>query len=434
MTVIPPRFPLNIYDELLFHFDEPSSPLVQQMEVRLAPQLNPELLQAAILSAAQAHPIMQASMAPYSANDSQFFWQYAEPLQEAPLQVKTATNDDEVAALRDDFYSGAISLIEAPPFRCLLVQVDNDESILMLKASSVASDSVGLKLFLHTILNAYNTPHAPELNHNFLAIRNQHQQLREKSDGFKAIAKLLEALSATLKPASRIAATGPEGATGLGIAPIVFSAAQTKALQLETATGANLSSQVLTALHLAVEKWNQGHQQKTGAISFLHPMNIRQEPWQDSIASNLSMWVNINSLAKDRQDAAELKALMEKQTEQLLDAGVLHLLVDLAQEMRRLPAWMRQIVPGLLPLTGGRLAGTGVVGTLDPLPKLHTDHVTAKEWFFSPPCKMPAGVSLGAMVYDHRLHLALRYHQQQFTQEDAWAFAETFLDALHHSA
>lgn len=434
MTVIPPRFPLNVYDELLFRLDQPDSPLVQHMEVRVAPQLDAERLHAAILTAAQEHPIMQVAMAAYSSSDSQFFWQYNEPLQEAPLTIKTANDDDDIAVLRDDFYSGAISLVEAPPFRCLLVQVGSEESILMLKVSSVASDSVGIKLFLHAILTAYHTPRSPGSVSQFLAIRNQHHQPSEQSDGLKAIGKLLEALSATLKPASRIATTGQEGATGVGIAPIIFSAAQTKAINVQTATSAGLSNQVLAALHLAVEKWNHTHEQKTGYISFIHPVNTRQEAWQESIASNLSMWVNISSQAKDRQNAAELLTLMQQQTEQLLDQSILHLLVDLAQEVRRLPAWMRQIVPGLLPLTGGRLSGTAVVGTLEPLARLRTETLSVKEWFFSPPCKMPTGVSLGAMVYDHRLHLALRYHQQQFTQEDAWAFAEMFLDALHHTA
>src|SRR5690625_1160758 len=434
MTALPPRCLLNIYDELLFHLDQPSSPLVQHMEVRVAPQLDAERLQQAVLAAAHEHPIMQVAMAAYSDSDSQFFWQYNEPLQEAPLVTKTANDEDDITRLRDEFYSGAISLVEAPPFRCLLVQIGADESVLMLKASSVASDSVGLKLFLYAILNHYNHPQSRHSANHFLAIRNQYHSLTEHSDGLKAIGTLLEALSATLKPASRIAATGKEGATGVGIAPIVFTAAQTKALNLQTDTRVGFSSQVLAALHLAVESWNQSYEQKTGYISFIHPVDTRKEPWQESIASNLSMWVNISSQAKDRQNAKELLALMQQQTGQLLDEGMLHLLVDLAQEARRLPAWLRQIVPGLLPLTGGRLTGTAVVGTLEPLPRLRNDVLTIKEWFFSPPCKMPTGVSLGAMVYDHRLHLALRYHQQQFTQEDAWAFAEKLLDALHRTA
>src|SRR5690625_6892477 len=85
MSLIPPRFPLNIYDELLFRFDQPSSPLVQHMEIRVTPQLDEARLQQAILSAAQTHPIMQVAMAAYSESDSQFFWQYSQELQTAPL-------------------------------------------------------------------------------------------------------------------------------------------------------------------------------------------------------------------------------------------------------------------------------------------------------------------------------------------------------------
>src|SRR5699024_12633876 len=119
MTVIPPRFPLNVYDELLFHLDQPSSPLVQHMEVRLTPQLSADQLQAAIMAAVQEHPIMQVAMAAYSPTDSQFFWQYNEPLQEAPLTIKTADNEDDITRLRDELYSGAISLVDAPTLRRL---------------------------------------------------------------------------------------------------------------------------------------------------------------------------------------------------------------------------------------------------------------------------------------------------------------------------
>lgn len=436
MPAIPSKFPLNIYDELLFHLDQPSSPLVQHMEVHVTPRIDAKRLHQALLTATAEHPIMQMAMAPYSPSDSQFFWQQGDPLIRIPLAEKEAVNIDDITTLRNEFYSGAIALIEPPPFRCLLVHTGEEQSILMLKASNVATDSVGLQLFLTTILSLYAGVTAPQPRTDFLAIRNQHLQPQPNNanEGVKAIGKLLEALNATLKPPARIAATGREDATGVGIAPIAFSAAQTKALKVQQASATELSCHTLAALHLAVEEWNQAHQQKTGNIRFIHPINTRKEPWQESIASNLSMWVNISSQTKDRQNAAELLQLMQSQTEQLFDEGVLHLLVDLAQEIRRLPAWLRQIVPGLLPLTGGRLTGTAVVGSLEPMTRLQTQELSVKEWFFSPPCRMPMGASLGAVIYDHRLHLSLRYHQQQFSQDDAWAFAEIFLNALNQIA
>lgn len=436
MPAIPSKFPLNIYDELLFHLDQPSSPLVQHMEVHVTPRINAERLQEAILTATAEHPIMQVAMAPYSPSDNQFFWQHRESLTRIAFAEKEATNLDDITTIRNEFYSTGIALIEPPPFRCLLVHTDEEQSILMIKASNVATDSVGLQLFLTTILSHYAGITAPQSSTHFLAIRDQHlhSQPNSAGEGLKAIGKLLEALNATLKPPARIVTTGQEDATGVGIAPIAFSAAQTKALKVQQATANELSCHTLAALHLAVEEWNQVHQQKTGNIRFIHPINTRKEPWQESIASNLSMWVNISSQAKDRQNAAELLQFMRSQTEQLFDEGVLPLLVDLAQEIRRLPAWLRQIVPGLLPLTGGRLTGTAVVGSLEPMARLHTQELSVKEWFFSPPCRMPMGASLGAVIYDHRLHLSLRYHQQQFTQEDAWAFAEILLNALNRIA
>src|SRR5699024_3010004 len=115
------------------------------------------------------------------------------------------------------FYSKAISLLESPPFRCLLIHKSEQESILLLKMSNVVMDSVGLQLFTTSILNAYSGAELPKSTVDFVTARSEQQlaAIEKQSDRLNAIGTLLETLGATLKPPARVIATGDESATGI---------------------------------------------------------------------------------------------------------------------------------------------------------------------------------------------------------------------------
>lgn len=429
MSAIPNKFPLNVYDEVLFHLDKPGSPLNLHLEVCVRPSLDAEKLRQAVVQAAQVHPMAQASLAPYSHRDNQFFWQYHTALDNIPLTIKECGDSDELNTLRNQFYSTAIPLLEAPAFRCLVVHCGTQESYLMLKMSSVISDSHGAKQFLLSILRAYAGEEESHNHEHFLAARRS--SYSADSERLKAIGTLLGALDTALKPPAKIAATGSTNATGMGFMPILFSTEQTHRLMAQHANDAQLSHRIIAALNLAIESWNTAHQQNTGRISLMRTFNTREEAWQDNVASNLSLWVNINSQAKDRQHASELLHSIQQQVEGFREHGVLNLLVEIAHEVRALPAWLRQVLPGLLPITGNRLLSTAVTGSLHTIANPHLPGIEVTQWWFSPPCRIPTGLAVGSTEYNGRLHLCLRYHQQQFNNSDAWAFAETLLDHLN---
>lgn len=432
MTVIPNKFPLNVYDELLFHLDKSDSPLNLHMEVCVQPRIDEEKLRHAIAQAALIHPMAQVSLAPYNDNDNQFFWQYHPQLSAMPLEVKECQDSDELSLLRNTFYSAAIPLLEAPAFRSLLVHL-GEESHLMLKFSNVLSDSHGVQHFMHSVLRAYAGEQEHYDHQLFLAARDlSHAAETERSsERLKAIGTLLEALDTALKPPAKIATTGSEQATGVGLMPIAFSREQTQGLSKSSADGIQMPHRIIAALNLAVESWNTAHNQSTGRISLMRTFNTREEAWQENIASNLSLWVNINSQVKDRQNPHELLHVVQQQVDGFRDTGVINLLVEIAQEVRALPAWLRQIIPGLLPITGNRLLSTAVTGALNPIAAPQLEGIKITQWWFSPPCRFPTGLSSGSVSYDDRLYLCLRYHKQQFCDGDAWGFTEMFLDHLN---
>ena len=54
------------------------------------------------------------------------------------------------------------------------------------------------------------------------------------------------------------------------------------------------------------------------------------------------------------------------------------------------------------------------------------------ELWFSPPARMPLGLSVGAVVAAGRLHLAFRYRHALFGKEAACRFADHYVSLLAH--
>lgn len=441
---LPKQFPLNVYDELLLHLDNPASPLGQQLEVRVSGSLDEERLSRAIIDAARRHPMMRVSLAPPVAGSTEYQWRLHDELVQAPLRVIHDCDEETLHEARTALHSSPIPLAEPPPFRCTLAHCGsggNDGSggdVLMINLSNTASDGVGLYRFLVSILRAYADLGDPQPQQDLLAAREAGREPDQRllSDGFNRLNRLLEMLGTTLSPPARIATAGKEDDTGFSFMPVRFSAAQTAHLQVLRRGGATINDLLAAALHLAIQRWNTEQGQSTGRISMIMPMNTRPEAYRNELASNLSMWVNVMSRAGERADFDQLLEAITRQTSNLKESVTMAVLVDLMHELRGLPAWMRQAIPALLPLSGNRIGSTTALGNLgairSPLPA--GSDVALRELWYSPACRMPMGLALGALTLDDHLHLSFRYHRQQFSREGAWAFAEIFLDILNPGA
>lgn len=435
-TPLPKRFALNLYDELLLHLDQPASPLGLQMEIRVSGHLDETRLTGAIRTAARKHPMSRVSLVPHAAGDSEYFWQLHDELEQVPLRIIQCCDEESLHEARSTLHSLPIPLAEAPPFRCALAHCGERGDFFMINMNSTVSDHIGLYRFMLSILRAYANISDPVSGQDFLAARRVGQEPDQHllKDGIGRLTRVMEMLGSTLNPPARIAEDGgDQDQGGLGFMPVRFSSAQTRRLQTLRHGGATINDLLVTTLHMAIERWNTDHGQNTGRISMVMPMNTRGDGWRDEIASNLCMWVNVVSRASDREDFDSLLATITRQTSNLKESVTMAVLVDLMRELRALPAWIRQAVPALLPLTGNRIGSTTVLGNLGairmPLPM--DGELALSELWFSPPCRMPMGLSLGALTLDDHLHLSFRYHRQQFHRESAWAFAEIFLDILN---
>lgn len=432
-STLPEQFPLSLTDQLFLQLEEPSSPFTLQMEARLNQRLDEEQLKQAILRACDHHPMTRVALAPWQANDREYLWHLAEHIDSVPLRIMDCPDDASLDDARSQLHSQPVPLDNPPPLRCTLARCpDND--LLMISMSHAASDGMGLYRFLTSVLRAYIGVADPQPELDFLAARDLRRLVGSKNlaERLKRISRLLKILGHAVKPPARIATEGGRDDDGLSFLPLRFSAERTRRLQGLRRHGATINDVLICALHLAIDRWNHQHETHSGRISMIMPLNTRPAERRFELASNLSIWVNVISRSSDRRDFATLLERITEQTARLKDTGTAGLLIDLLQEVRDLPAWAKEALPTLLPITGNRLVDTTVLNNLGqvprPLPESSPLQVT--ELWFSSPCRAPMGMTLGAVSLAEHLYLSFRYRHSQFSRDSAWGFAETFLEVI----
>lgn len=424
------QFDLNIYDELLLRLDQPSHPLGLQLEVRKDGHFDAERLQQALLGATAKHPMGRARLV--SGDDATFRWQIAPLPERVALKVVPVQDDEELASQRNRFHSQPLPLLDGLPFRALLAQGE-DSDLLLLNMSNVVTDGVGLYSFLMSTLRLYSDA-ARDLPEPDLALTRAAAIQTPPDDGLQRLGGLMQVLGSTFKPPARIAASGGEELPGFGFMPVRFNSEHTRNLQQLRRHGATINDVLITALHLAIQRWNDDHQSSTGRIDMIMPMNTRAEDERAQVASNLSLWVNVNSRDSERVDFDTLLAAVAAQTRQLKERTNLTTLATVMHELHGLPQWLRGGgLDALLPLTSQRLTATTVLSNLGAAPPddaATLESLGIRELWFSPPCRPPQGLSLGTATLGGQLHLCFRYPLQQFDSDSAWAFAEIFLEIL----
>lgn len=433
---LPQTFSFSLMDELFFHLDQPVSPFSLQMEVRVDERLDAERLEAAIQRAAENHPMMRVSMAPYQPSDKTYCWNLHQRLDQVPLKVVQCDDEEALDNVRTELHTLSVPLAEAPPFRCVLAHCEGGD-LLLINLSHSVSDGVGLYRFMASILRAYANVSDPVPELDFLTARDLRHEIRSKNlaERLGRIRKLLGVLGSAILPPTRIASEDLDEQPGLGFVPLRFSASQTSRLEHLRKDGSTINDVLLAGLHMAIERWNQQHEKNSGRTSIMLPINARAQTHAQELAANLSLWVNVVSQADERADFQTLLKAITRQTSHFKEKGNAGLLIELLYEIRSLPLWAKKALPGLLPLTGNRIVDTTVFNNLGRVPNPLPEDAELKmtEVWFSSPCRAPMGLSLGAATLYDRLYLSFRYQRQHMSREGAWAFAETFLDILEQA-
>lgn len=191
---------------------------------------------------------------------------------------------------------------------------------------------------------------------------------------------------------------------------------------------------LVAALHLTVALWNIEHGVRCGRVSILMPVDLRPRGWSGEVVANLSVLARTLTKPADRS-LHRVLAVVAGQTARMDRERTLAALLEFIGQEAVLAGPLRRALPALVGITGNRLVDTAALaymGRLDaPLSFGPEAGETVAVWY-SPPARMPLGVSVGAVMAGERLHLAFRYRQPLFGPDAACRFADHYALLLAH--
>ncbi len=413
--------------------DTDAAPWSIHIEARVAGSLDEARLRSAVREAVARHPMGRARKAPTARRtDRQYVWEIGPEPELDPVRVVQCPDDDALALARAELQSVAVPLAESPPLRVRLARHPGGDAV-MLNVNHAAADGFGSLRLLRSVARAYAGDPDPVPDIEPLGARDL-QALVGPADRATKLrrAALLAAKSRDLfAPPARVAPDGGSEHPGYGIHQLRLSPEQTVALSDARGT---VNDVLLAALHLAIADWNDDHGTPARRIGVMVPANLRPRAWREEVVGNLVLPVVTSTARADRTHAEAALQAVSAQTRRIKEGGTAAALIELLRRSPALPLAVKEAMSALLFLTRNHLVDTALLSNLgdlgdDPLSFGREAGDTVEAWF-SPPARMPLGVSLGAVTFGRRLHVSFRYRHSLFGADAARRFAEGYASAL----
>ncbi|MBX3252327.1 MAG: hypothetical protein KF901_34455 [Myxococcales bacterium] len=418
----------NIIDDAIHHLDTEDEPWTVFMEVRVAGAIDEAKLRGAVRAAMGRHAMARAYQRRWRPWQTVYEWGVVEEVAIDPVRVADVVHD-----ARASFLSTRVPLDEAPPFRIVLVRAPDGDRVLLC-FNHAASDGVGTLRFLTSIARAYSgqSDEVDPVEDRAMRDLARNTEPRTWLERWRRLAMLRRAfLDAVVAPPARIAAVHGEDAPGFGCARRVVPSD----VVASKPSGATVNDLLLGALHVAIQRWNAGHALETARIGTMMPVNVRpKERWNEAVG-NIVYFVSISTSVEERADLASTVGVIAKQTREVKEQGTAAALREVLFASPTLLVEVKRKLPVLLPLGGERFIDTAVlsnVGRVDA-PLVFGELGPATELWFSPPCRMPLGLAVGASTYEGRLFLTFRYRHALWNEEAAEQFADLYLSVLESS-
>ncbi len=424
--------PSTMLDESLLLLQETRASWNVQFELGTDHHLDEAGLRQAVLTCCRRHPLTRARLAPSPQGEASYRWDFADEVDLDPLRVADCPDSATLDRLRTELYTPPIALDATPGFRVVLARRPGGDLVL-LSASHIVADGVGVLRLMQTIARAYlGEPDPPDplplaqardLG-SFLAPKTRSEKWTRQLEGLRRIREALD-------PPSRIAVVGGTDHDGFGFVFRTLDIGETTTPGLmQRAPGTTVNDVLLAALHLTVQSWNTKHDMPTGRIGVMMPINVRPADRLWDVVSNLTSMVTVSTVPDDRIDLATATTAVAEQTHQMRRNDRAYGLHDVLEVTMKAPLPVKRAVPRLIHLTGDRFVDTAMLSNLGRIPEpptLATNPASGPpELWFSPPCDPACSVSIGVATSGQRLALVARYRYEQF---DADA-AEEFTDIL----
>jgi NRPS condensation-like uncharacterized protein len=426
-----PRLAFNVVDEAVQLLDSDAEPWSIHLELRVAGALDEGRLRAAVPEALARHPMGRARRATSRLWDRGYCWEVTSSLDLDPVRVVDCADDAALGRARDAAQSLGVPLVESPPLRVRLIR-HPDGDVVMLNVNHAATDGFGALRILRSIARAYRGEPDPVPDVDLESARNLQAGLAagDAARRSRRVYALLRKARDLITAPARVAPDQGSDRPGYGLHPVILTTAQTDALSGVRHDG-TINDLLLTALHLAIADWNAEHGVSCRRIGVMVPVNLRPPGRRDQVVSNLSLMATISTTARDRAGGA-LRAVTE-QTRHMKRFGTGAALIEVLALSPRVPLWMKKATAPLLWLTGNRLVDTAMLsnlGRMDELPSFGPDAGRTVGLLFSPPCRMPLGVAVGAVTAGGRLHLVFRHRHPLMSADAARRFADRYVSAL----
>jgi len=201
----------------------------------------------------------------------------------------------------------------------------------------------------------------------------------------------------------------------------------------ETGPRPTVNDLLITALIVAIGRWNAARFWPQGRIRITVPINARPDG-HDAATGNLSRLTTVTGrLPETRAGLADLMADVTRQT--LQAKGHAGPQVSLPSRILA-AAWCpaaarRRLLRVALRLLGSRICDTSLLSNLGSIadPPRFGPAPPTSMWF-STSAHMPRGLSVGVITTGGGLHLCFRYRHALFDEEAAAHFAEAYATAL----
>ncbi len=429
----PTTVPFSVVDEAVHLLDSEAAPWSIQLEVRVAGQLDEARLRDAFGRALTLHPMARARKAASRRTEHTDRWEIKPDVDVDPLRVVDCPDESAVARAREELQGLAVPLAESPPLRARLARNPHGD-VLMINANHAAMDAFGVLRLLRSVASAYAGEPGPRIGPDPIEARGRLVDLTQANGPTRARRRmaLAQKLTDVVVAPARVAAEGASGEAGYGFHHVALPALLTQSL-VEAQHPGTVNDVLLASLHLAIAGWNAQRGERCGRIGVLVPANLRPLDWRHDVVGNFSLPARVSTNRRDRRQPESTLRALTAQTQRKKSVGLGTALLEVLARSDRLPLWAKHAMVMTLPLGGNRLVDTAMLsnlGSLTDAPSFGTEAGCTVEAWFSPPGRMPLGLTVGAVTVDGRLHLAFRYRHRLFDAPAAGRFADAFVAEL----
>lgn len=432
MTIVTPLTPV---EEAVYHLERHTDSWNVHVEFASDEPIDADRLHDAAVAAGEHHPMARARLEPHGGIDTELRWRIPDDVEGLRCDSRSAGDDDELRRLRRSFYDDGFTLTDDLPYRLRHVAGPERDHV-MLSACHVPCDGVGALRLARTVTRAYRdeplTPQPVDVE----TARSAIDDARPDGAGgrLRQLANAAGHLRNTVDDPDRIA--GASTADDLDHAWGFVC----RTLELGTDVdvgarpdGASVNDVLLAALHRAIGAWNEGQGAPAGKLSLMMPVNLRPRDWFYDVVGNYALFDRVATRADDRRSqTATLDAVTEQTRVIKREDRAVALLESMELIPGSTPVGLRGRLTDFLRGPGRGLMDTAVMSNLGrvptPPPAFHGDGPDGL--WFSPPCRGPVAIGLGAVTAGDALALTFRYRAGHLDHEAADRFADGYVDAV----